>query len=146
MFQKKRATRATKHMNPLPSTGVMRSTSFFLSATLSATKTLDVLLGTGFMRSTKRATFLGLLYFQMLIISIITFSMYAISRTIQNISFNTPYDLTMRIKSLICKITRFYMKIFVTSSYGTLNGISMIFPCITKNNLYPFSGRKFFVF
>lgn len=118
----------------------------FLSATLSATKTLDVLLGTGFMRSTKRATFLGLLYFQMLIISIITFSMYAISRTIQNISFNTPYDLTTRIKSLICKITRFYMKIFVTSSYGTLNGISMIFPCITKNNLYPFSGRKFLVF
>lgn len=113
---------------------------------LSATKTLDVLLGTGFMRSTKRATFLGLLYFQMLIISIITFSMYAISRTIQNISFNTPYDLTTRIKSLICKITRFYMKIFVTSSYGTLNGISMIFPCITKNNLCPFSGRKFFVF
>jgi len=96
--------------------------------------------------STKRATFLGLLYFQMLIISIITFSMYAISRTIQNILFNTPYDLTTRIKSLICKITRFYMKIFVTSSYGTLNGISMIFPCITKNNLYPFSGRKFFVF
>lgn len=113
---------------------------------LSATKTLDVLLGTGFMRSTKRATFLGLLYFQMLIISIITFSMYAISRTIQNISFNTPYDLTTRIKSLICKITRFYMKIFVTSSYGTLNGISMIFPCITKNNPCPFSGRKFFVF
>lgn len=29
MFQKKRATRATKHMNPLPSTGFMRSTSFF---------------------------------------------------------------------------------------------------------------------
>ncbi len=29
--------------------------------------------------------------------------MYAISRTIQNISFNTPYDLTTRIKSLICK-------------------------------------------
>ena len=132
MFQKKRATRATKHKNPLPSTGVMRSTSFFLSATLSATKTLDVLLGTGFMRSTKRATFFQLLYFQMLIISIITFSMYVISRTIQNISFNMPYDLTMRIKSLICKITRFYMKIFVTSSYGTLNGISMIFPCITK--------------
>ena len=77
MFFGKRATRATKHMNPLPSTG--------------------------FMRSTKRATFLGLLYFQMLIISIITFSMYAISRTIQNISFNTPYDLTTRIKSLICK-------------------------------------------
>ena len=82
--------------------------------------------------STKRATFFQLLYFQMLIISIITFSMYVISRTIQNISFNMPYDLTMRIKSLICKITRFYMKIFVTSSYGTLNGISMIFPCITK--------------
>ena len=90
--------------------------------------------------------FFWLLYFQMLIISIITFSMYAISRTIQNISFNTPYDLTTRIKSLICKITRFYKKIFVTSSYGTLNGISMIFPCITKNNLYPFSGRNFFVF
>lgn len=57
MFSKKRATRATKHINPLPSTGFMRSTLFFLSATLSATKTLNVLLGTGFMRSTKRATF-----------------------------------------------------------------------------------------
>lgn len=72
MFPKKRATRATKHMNPLPSTGFMRSTLFFLSATLSATKTLNVLLGTGFMRSTKRATFFWLLYFQMLITSIIT--------------------------------------------------------------------------
>ena len=78
--------------------------------------------------------------------SIIHSFLYVISRTIQNISFNTPYDLTTRIKSLICKITRFYKKIFVTSSYGTLNGISMIFPCITKNNLYPFSGRNFFVF
>lgn len=146
MFPKKRATRATKHINPLPSTGFMRSTLFFCLLHCLLQKTLDVLLGTGFMRSTKRATFLGLLYFQMLIISIITFSMYAISRTIQNISFNTPYDLTTRIKSLICKITRFYMKIFVTSSYGTLNGISMIFPCITKNNLCPFSGRKFFAF
>lgn len=48
MFQKKRATRATKHMNPVPSTG--------------------------FMRSTKRATFFQLLHFQVLIISIITFS------------------------------------------------------------------------
>ena len=92
----------------------------FLSATLSATKTLNPLLGTGFMRSTKRATFFWLLYFQMLIISIITFFLYAVSRTIQNISFNTPYDVTTRIKSLICKITRFYMKIFVTRSYGTL--------------------------
>lgn len=91
MFQKKRATRATKHINPLPSTG--------------------------FMRSTKRATFFLLLYFQMLIISIITFSMYAISRTIQNPSFNTPYDVTTRIKSLICKITRFYMKIFTTGLF-----------------------------
>lgn len=79
MFPKKRATRATKHINPLPSTG--------------------------FMRSTKRATFFWLLYFQMLIISIITFFLYAVSRTIQNPSFNTPYDLTTHIKSLICKIT-----------------------------------------
>ena len=47
-------------------------------------------------------------------------SLYVVSRTIQNPSFNTPYDLTTRIKSLICKITRFYMKIFVTRSYGTL--------------------------
>ena len=92
----------------------------FLSATLSATKTLNPLLGTGFMRSTKRATFFWLLYFQMLIISIITFFLYAVSRTIQNPSFNTPYDVTTRIKSLICKIPRFYMKIFVTRSYGTL--------------------------
>ena len=71
MFPKKRATRATKHINPLPSTGFMRSTSFFLSATLSATKTLNVLLGTGFMRSTKRATFFQLPDFQMLITFII---------------------------------------------------------------------------
>ena len=84
MFQKKRATRATKHMNPLPSTG--------------------------FMRSTKRATFFWLLHFQMLITSIITFSMYAVSRTIQNLSFNTPYYLTTRIKSQICKIPRFSKK------------------------------------
>ena len=90
---------------------------------LSATKTLNVLLGTGFMRSTKRATFFGLLYFQMLIISIITFSMYAISRTIQNPSFNTPYDVTTRIKSLICKITRFYMKIFTTGLFLIKYGI-----------------------
>lgn len=63
--------------------------------------------------------------------------LYAISRIIQNISFNTPYDLTTRIKSLICKITRFYMKIFVTRSYGTLNGISMIFSCMTRKKIIP---------
>ena len=57
MFSKKRATRATKHTKLLPVNGFMRSTLFFLSATLSTTKTLNVLLGTGFMRSTKRATF-----------------------------------------------------------------------------------------
>ena len=64
MFPKKRATRATKHMNPLPVNGFMRSTPFFLSATLSATKTLNVLLGTGFMRSTKRATFFSFCIFR----------------------------------------------------------------------------------
>ena len=73
--------------------------------------------------STKRATFFGLLYFQMLLISIITISMYAISRTIQNPSFNTPYDVTTRIKSLICKITRFYMKIFTTGLFLIKYGI-----------------------
>lgn len=36
--------------------------------------------------------------------------LYAVSRTIQNISFNTPYDVTTRIKSLIRKITRFSKK------------------------------------
>lgn len=42
--------------------------------------------------------------------------MYAISRTIQNPSFNTPYDVTTRIKSLICKnrfkATKEFMEFF----------------------------------
>lgn len=56
-------------------------------------------------------------------------SLYVVSRTIQNPSFNTPYDVTTRIKSLICKITRFYMKIFVTRSYGTLKRYIHDFLC-----------------
>lgn len=120
MFQKKRATRATKHMNPLPSTGFMRSTSFFcllhclLQKRWMCCWALDLCVARNVLH------FFRLLYFQMLIISIITFSMYAISRTIQNTSFNTPYDVTTHIKSPICKITRFYMKIFTTRSYGAL--------------------------
>ena len=38
MFFKKRATRATKHINPLCINGFMRSKPFFRSATFSATK------------------------------------------------------------------------------------------------------------
>ena len=108
----------------------------FLSATLSATKTLNPLLGTGFMRSTKRATFFQLLHFQMLITSIITFSMYAVSRTIQNISFNTPYDLTMSIKYQTCKIMRFSQK-------SSLYTIFWCYTAIRKNNPYSFPGRDF---
>ena len=110
MFPKKRATRATKHMNPLPSTG--------------------------FMRSTKRATFFLLLYFQMLIISIITFFLYAVSRTIQNPSFNTPYDVTMSIKYQTCKIMRFSQK-------SSLYTIFWCYTAIRKNNPYSFPGRDF---
>lgn len=146
MFPKKRATRATKHINPLPSTGFMRSTLFFLSATLSVTKTLNVLLGIGFMRSTKRATFFFASVFANADnIHHPSISLYVVSRTIQNISFNTPYDVTMSIKSLICKITRFYMKIFVTCSYGTLKRYIYYFPVYytKKNNPYSFPGRDF---
>lgn len=77
-----------------------------------------------------------LLDFQMLITAFQyyhPFFLYVISRTNQNPSFNTPYDITTHIKSLICKITRFYMKIFTMRSYGTLNDISMI-SCVDTNN------------
>lgn len=108
----------------------------FLSATLSTTKTLNVLLGTGFMRSTKRATFFQLLRFQVLITSIITFSMYAVSRTIQNPSFNTPYDVTTRIKYQFCKIIRFSLK-------SSLYTIFWCYTTILNNNPYSFPGRDY---
>lgn len=133
MVLKKRATRATKHINPLPVNGFMRSTSFFcllhclLQKRWMCCWAMDLCVARNVLR------FFLLLDFQMLITSIITFSMYVISRTIQNISFNALYDLTTHIKSLICKITRFYMKIFTMRSYGTLNDISMI-SCIATSN------------
>lgn len=60
-----------------------------------------------------------------------TFFLYIISRIIQNISFNTSYDFTMRIKSLICKTMRFSKKIFMSRSYGALNDIFKI-SCIAS--------------
>ena len=72
MFFGKRATRATKHINPLPSNGFMRSKPFFRSATFSATKrwmrweTPDLCVARNVLR------FL-LLYFQWSITSIIYF-------------------------------------------------------------------------
>lgn len=123
MFPKKRATRATKHTNPLPVNGFMRSTPFFcllhclLQKRWMCCWVLDLcvarnvlrFLASGFSDADNSISVLSSHYF-----------LYVISRTIQNPSFNTPYDVTTRIKSIICKITRFYMKIFVTRSYGTL--------------------------
>lgn len=72
----------------------------------------------------------------MLIISIITFSMYAVSRTIENISFNMPYDVTMSIKYQTCKIMRFSQK-------SSLYTIFWCYTAIRKNNPYSFPGRDF---
>ena len=110
MFPTKTCYTCYKTHESLTSQRIYAQHVVFLSATLSATKTLNPLLDTGFMRSTKRATFFQLLRFQVLITSIITFSMYAVSRTIQNPSFNTPYDVTTRIKYQSCKIIRFSLK------------------------------------
>lgn len=77
-----------------------------------------------------------LLHFQVLITSIITFSMYAVSRTIQNPSFNTPYDVTTRIKYQFCKIIRFSLK-------SSLYTIFWCYTTILKNNPYSFPGRDF---
>lgn len=54
-------------------------------------------------------TFL-LLYYQWSVTSIPHSFLYVISRTNQNTSFNTLYDLTTSLKSLICKIIRFSKK------------------------------------
>ena len=109
MFFKKRATRATKHINPLPSTGFMRSTSFFVCY-IVCYKNAECVAGHWIYAQHETCYIFQLLYFQMLITSIITFSMYAVSRTIQNPSFNMPYDVTTRIKYQFCKIIRVSLK------------------------------------
>ena len=107
---KKRATRATKHTNPLLGTGFMRSTSFFcllhclLQKRWMCCWALDLCVAR------------NVLHFSASVFSDAdnihhpSISMYAISRTIQNPSFNTPYDVTMSIKYQTCKIMRFSQK------------------------------------
>ena len=56
-----------------------------------------------------------------------TLSLYIISTAIQNLSFNTPYDLTMHTNPLSCKIPIFSTNIFTMPSYGTLNNHIFLF-------------------
>lgn len=62
--------------------------------------------------------------------------LYAVSRTIQNILFNTPYDVTTSIKYKTCKILRFSLK-------SSLYTIFWCYTAIRKNNPYSFPGRDF---
>ena len=93
MFPKKRATRATKHINPLPSTGFMRSTLFFcllhclLQKRWMCCWALDLCVARNVLH------FFQILDFQMLITSIITFCMQLAEQL-------KTYRLTRRMTSL----------------------------------------------
>ena len=110
---------------------------------------LDVLLGTGFSVAVVGATNVAVTPTRMCFYIRSVFYtvwwnihhsfLYVISRTIQNASFNTPYDVTTRIKSWIRKIMRFSLK-------SSLYTIFWCYTAILKNNPYSFPGRDFLVY